>query len=123
MKQADERPVLSFTHRTEWAAWLDENHGTSSGAWLRLAKKASGQESVSYAEAVEVALCYGWIDGQAKHGGDEHWLQKFTRRGKRSNWSRRNREKALALIASGDMHPAGLAEVQRAQADRRWDGA
>jgi uncharacterized protein YdeI (YjbR/CyaY-like superfamily) len=121
--QRPEQPILVFRQKSAWAAWLDKNHGTSSGVWLRLAKKASGLRSVSYEEALAVALCYGWIDGQGKSDGEEHWLQKFTPRAKRSIWSKRNREKALALIESGEMQPPGLAEVEHAKKDGRWDAA
>lgn len=119
----DEKPILVFRQKSAWAAWLDKNQGKSSGVWLRLAKKASGLKSVSYDQAVEVALCYGWIDGQGKSEGEEYWLQKFTPRGKRSIWSKRNREKVLALIESDEIQPAGLAEVERARKDGRWDAA
>ena len=122
-KRADEKPVMTFALKSAWANWLNKNHGTSSGVWLRIAKRASGIESVSYDEAVEVALCYGWIDGQANSAGEKHWLQKFTPRGKRSIWSTRNREKVLALIAKGEMQPAGLAEIERAKRDGRWEAA
>lgn len=118
-----EKPILLFRQKEAWAAWLDKKQNKSSGVWLRLAKKASGRKSVSYDEALDVALCYGWIDGQGKSAGEEYWLQKFTPRGKRSSWSKRNREKALSLIESGRMKPAGLAEVERAQKDGRWDAA
>jgi uncharacterized protein YdeI (YjbR/CyaY-like superfamily) len=120
---AGEKPVMTFARKKAWASWLQKNHGASSGVWLRLAKKASGLESVSYDEALEVALCYGWIDGQSKSAGEKYWLQKFTPRGKRSIWSKRNREKALALIVNGEMQSAGLAEVERAKGDGRWDMA
>jgi uncharacterized protein YdeI (YjbR/CyaY-like superfamily) len=102
---------------------LEDNHETSSGVWLRLAKKSSGRKSVSYAEALEVALCYGWIDGQGKGEDESYSLQKFTPRAKRSMWSRRNREKVLALIEAGRMKPAGLREIERAKEDGRWDAA
>lgn len=114
---------MTFAGKDAWAAWLDKNHGTSSGVWLRLAKKAPGLRSLSYDEALDVALCYGWIDGQAKGGAEKYWLQKFTPRGKRSIWSKRNREKVLAIIANGEMQPAGLAEVERAKRDGRWEMA
>jgi uncharacterized protein YdeI (YjbR/CyaY-like superfamily) len=120
---ADEKPILVFRQKNDWVAWLDNNQVTSSGVWLRLAKKASGLKSVSYDEALNVALCYGWIDGQKKPDDEEYWLQAFTPRGKRSIWSKRNREKAMALIDSADMQPAGLAEVERAKEDGRWDAA
>ena len=106
-----------------WAKWLKTNHLKSSGLWLRLAKKASGTPSVTYAEAIEVALCYGWIDGQKQSHSAEAWLQKFTPRGRKSIWSKINREKALAMIENGEMQPAGLAEVERAKQDGRWQQA
>jgi len=120
---ADDKPILVFKRKNTWAAWLDENHGSSSGVWLRLAKKASGVESVSRDEALDVALCYGWIDGQAKSEGEIHWLQKFTPRSKRSIWSKRNRDKVQALIETGEMRSAGLAEIERARKDGRWEAA
>ena len=118
-----EKPTLSFARKSGWATWLGKHHSTSEGVWLRLAKKTSGLKSISHDEALEVALCYGWIDGQARSDGDEYWVQKFTPRGKRSLWSKRNREKALALIAAGAMRPAGLAEIERAKTDGRWEAA
>src|SRR3954469_2326689 len=108
-------PILRFAQPKDWATWLDENHAVSTGVWLRLAKKAAGIPSVSYAEAVEVALCYGWIDGQKKSYDETSWVQKFTPRGAKSIWSKINREKVQALIASGQMKPAGLAAVEQAQ--------
>ena len=116
----DGKPIRSFRDRSSWAAWLEKNHAASPGVWLRLAKKSSNLKSVSYDDAVEVALCYGWIDGQAKGEDENHRLQKFTPRAKRSNWSKRNRVKALALIESGLMKPAGLREIERAKQDGRW---
>ena len=116
-------PVRLFKRKEAWAAWLDEQHGRSSGVWLRLAKKASGAESVSYTEALEVALCYGWIDGQKRSESEYTWLQKFTPRSKRSIWSKINRRRALALIKSGRMHRGGLKEIERAKRDGRWAAA
>jgi uncharacterized protein YdeI (YjbR/CyaY-like superfamily) len=119
----DDKPIVTFSDHEKWRAWLARHHATSTGVWLRLAKKASGAKSLSYAEAIDVALCYGWIDGQARRADDGYWLQKFTPRTKRSMWSKRNREKATALMAAGAMAPAGRAEVERAKADGRWDAA
>ncbi len=119
----DGKPIRSFRERSSWAAWLEDNHAASPGVWLRLAKKSSNVKSVSYADAVEVALCYGWIDGQAKGEDDNYRLQKFTPRARRSIWSKRNQEKALTLIESGRMKPAGLMEVERAKQDGRWADA
>jgi uncharacterized protein YdeI (YjbR/CyaY-like superfamily) len=116
-------PVLPFRNRQAWRSWLARNHAKSTGIWIQIAKKHTGQSSVSHAEALEIALCYGWIDGQRKRGDGDTFLQRFTPRGKRSVWSKINREKALALIANGEMMPAGRCEVERAQADGRWDAA
>jgi uncharacterized protein YdeI (YjbR/CyaY-like superfamily) len=118
-----ELPVMAFASRKEWAGWLADNHESSSGLWLKLAKKGSGIESVSQPEAVEVALCYGWIDSQARSFDDEYWLQRMGPRTARSKWSQINRARALELIERGDMQPAGLREVERAKADGRWDAA
>jgi uncharacterized protein YdeI (YjbR/CyaY-like superfamily) len=116
-------PARLFKGKEAWAAWLDEQHCRSSGIWLRLAKKASGVKSVSYSEALEVALCYGWIDGQKRSESENTWLQKFAPRTKQSIWSKINRQKALALIRSGRMNPAGLKEIERAKRDGRWAAA
>jgi uncharacterized protein YdeI (YjbR/CyaY-like superfamily) len=118
-----ELPIIPFASPQEWDAWLVDRHATSDGIWLKLAKAGSGIDSVTYAEAVEVALCHGWIDGQKASFDDRHWLQRFTRRGRRSKWSKINRERALELIEQGAMRPAGLREVELAQADGRWEAA
>jgi uncharacterized protein YdeI (YjbR/CyaY-like superfamily) len=123
MKAKAELPVLECADRDAWAGWLEAHHATSGGVWLKLAKKGSGVASVTPAEALEVALCYGWIDGQAASVDDSHWLLRYTPRTRRSKWSQRNREAALRLIASGAMRPAGRAQVEAAQADGRWDAA
>jgi uncharacterized protein YdeI (YjbR/CyaY-like superfamily) len=112
-----------FASQAEWEAWLDRNHASADGVVIRFARKASGIPTVTYAEALDVALCYGWIDGQARSGDETHYEQRWTPRRARSRWSKRNRAKAEALIASGEMRPAGLAEVERAKADGRWDAA
>jgi len=116
-------PVQSFANQKGWAAWLNKNHKTSSGIWLKLAKKLSGIQSVTYDEAIEVALCYGWIDGQKGSYDETCWLQKFTPRGPKSIWSKINTEKVLKLIESGRMKPAGLKAVENAKLDGRWDAA
>jgi uncharacterized protein YdeI (YjbR/CyaY-like superfamily) len=103
--------------------WLAKHHANSAGVWLQIAKKDSGLASITYAEALEVALCHGWIDGQKNAMDAQYFLQKFTPRRARSIWSKINCAKALALIESGAMQPAGLAEVERAKADGRWDAA
>ncbi|MDQ2645024.1 MAG: YdeI/OmpD-associated family protein [Myxococcota bacterium] len=120
---APELPALSFATPRAFSKWLAGHHASSRGIWLRLAKKESGIPSVTYAEAVEVALTWGWIDGQKQRGDETSWLQKFTPRGAKSVWSKINREKALKLIEAGTMQPAGLAQVERAKQDGRWDVA
>ena len=102
---------------------MDKNHAKSSGVWLQIAKKTADLKSVSYAEALEVALCYGWIDGQKNSWDESAWLQKFTPRGPRSIWSKINRTKAEKLIKSGQMQPAGLAAIDRAKQAGQWDTA
>jgi uncharacterized protein YdeI (YjbR/CyaY-like superfamily) len=123
MEEESDLPTVNFASRDAWEQWLDREHATSRGVWLQIAKKGTPVGSVSYDEALEVALCYGWIDGQKAAGDETHWLQRFTPRKPRSKWSKINRDRAEALIAQGRMTPAGLREVERAQADGRWDAA
>jgi len=118
-----ELPVVPFSSREAWEVFLEERHATSDGLWLKLAKKSSGIESVTYAQAVEVALCYGWIDGQVRKFDGDHYLQRFTPRRPRSKWSKVNREKAIGLMKRGEMRAAGIREVELARADGRWDAA
>jgi len=120
---AKELPVIWFAGTEAWSDWQASNHGSSVGVWLKIAKKASGHASITYAEALNVALAWGWIDGQKGSLDDAWWLQKFTPRGARSMWSKINRDKATALIAAGKMMPSGLAEVERAKKDGRWERA
>jgi uncharacterized protein YdeI (YjbR/CyaY-like superfamily) len=115
--------VFEFASRDEWRTWLSANHASAREAWLRLAKKGAEAVTVSRAEALEVALCYGWIDGQAASQDEVYWLQRFTPRTGRSKWSRINRAAAEELIQAGKMQPAGLAAVEAAKADGRWDSA
>ena len=115
--------VRHFERQQDWADWLAEHHRVSPGLWLQLARKGADVPSVSYDEAVEIALCFGWIDGQKQSHSDLFWLQKFTPRTDRSLWSKLNRDKALALIAAGKMQSDGLREVERAKRDGRWDAA
>lgn len=115
--------TVQFADSAQWAAWLRKHHAKSTGVWLRIAKKGAGETSITYPEALELALCFGWIDAVKKNDGPQHWVQRFTPRAKRSIWSKVNREKALALVEQGRMQPAGLAEMQRAQADGRWQAA
>ena len=119
----EEQPVLLFETADDWAAWLEENHATSPGVWMQIGKKGSGLTSATHEEALEVALCHGWIDGQRKSLDETSFLQKFTRRGARSIWSKINRAKVEKLIESGRMRPPGLAEIERAKRDGRWDQA
>jgi uncharacterized protein YdeI (YjbR/CyaY-like superfamily) len=118
-----EFPTLPFESKKKWADWLDKQHDKSSGVWLKLAKKDSGIPSISYEEALDVALCYGWIDGQKKGFDAQYWLQKFTPRGPKSIWSKINTEKAEKLITSGEMKPAGLKTIEAAKQDGRWEAA
>jgi uncharacterized protein YdeI (YjbR/CyaY-like superfamily) len=120
---ADELPALLFSDAGEMEAWLEENNDPSEGLWLKIAKKGAREPSVTYDEAVELALSFGWIDSQVRRFDDQHYLQRFTPRRPRGRWSKINREKAEALIAAGKMRPGGLAEVEAAQADGRWDAA
>lgn len=117
------RPTLSFASGERFEEWLERHHADAGGVWLKIAKKGAADATLTYDEAVEVALCFGWIDGQKDRFDDAHWLQRFTRRTKRSRWSQINRAKAEALIAAGRMRPAGLAAVEQARADGRWDAA
>lgn len=116
-------PVLEFGSAAEWRSWLESNRGQTSGAWLRFYKVGSAQRTFVYAEALDEALCFGWIDGQVKSESAESYLQKFTPRRARSLWSKRNREHIARLTAAGHMTPSGLAEVEAAKADGRWDDA
>jgi len=116
-------PIRAFKTQNDFSAWLEKNHGRSSGLWVRLAKKNSGIKSITYAEALEVALCYGWIDALKRPENERTWLQRFLPRRPKSLWSKINRDRALALIESGRMHAAGLAEIDRAKSDGRWEAA
>ena len=119
----DGRPILAFASPEEWEAWLEREHAASDGVWLRFAKKGSGVASVVYAEALDVALCFGWIDSQVLSLDERFYLQKFTPRRARSKWSRVNRDKVAALMKQGRMKPAGLAQVEAAKKDGRWEAA
>ena len=114
---------IAFADAAAWEAWLEQNHTLPEGVWIRIAKKGSGIASVRYPEVLEIALCFGWVDGQRKPLDETWFLQRFTPRRAGSRWSRINRDKAEELIAAGRMRPAGLAEVQRARADGRWAAA
>jgi uncharacterized protein YdeI (YjbR/CyaY-like superfamily) len=115
--------ILPFEDKKKFAGWLAKQHGKSDGVWLKLAKKSSGIPSITYDEAVNVALCYGWIDGQKKRFDDTYWLQKFTPRRRKSIWSKINTERVERLMADGEMKPSGLKEVEEARQYGRWDAA
>ena len=123
MPKDDDLPVLEFATQADFEAWLEEEHATTPGLWIRIAKAASGIPSITPAEAIESCLCFGWIDGKRIGGDERTFLQRYTPRRARSKWSKINREKAQKLIEEGRMRPAGLAEVRRAQEDGRWDAA
>jgi len=128
MAKADRRgpqglPVRLFKRGADWTTWLKKHHATSRGLWLRLAKRHWGIISVTYAEALDVALCYGWIDGQGRRYDAASWLLKFTPRGPRSIWSKRNTQRARALIRAGRMKPSGLAAITTAKHTGRWQAA
>jgi uncharacterized protein YdeI (YjbR/CyaY-like superfamily) len=112
--------VHQSANQDEWETWLRSHHASSAGVWLRIAKRGSPTPSVSYAEALDVAICFGWIDGQKRGLDESFWLQRFTPRGPRSKWSQVNRQKATELTEAGRMHAAGHAQVRAAQEDGRW---
>jgi uncharacterized protein YdeI (YjbR/CyaY-like superfamily) len=119
---ADGLPIVTFSSATEWEAWLEANPDAE-GVWIKIAKKSTPVESVRYPEVLESALCFGWIDGRREALDAEHFLQCFTPRRARSKWSRVNRDTVERLAAEGRMRPAGLAEIERAKADGRWEAA
>ena len=121
--KAAELPILPFASKKKWADWLAKQYDKTTGIWIKIAKKDSGIPSLTYEEALDVALCYGWIDGQKKGLDDQYWLQKFTPRGPKSIWSKINTEKAERLIASSEMRPAGLKAIEAAKNDGRWEAA
>ena len=123
MPKDHELPTFEFATQADFEAWLEANHATAPGVWIRIARAASGIPSIKPAEGIEACLCFGWIDGKRVGGDERTFLQRYTPRRARSNWSKINRAWAERLIAEGRMHPAGLAEVRRAQEDGRWDAA
>jgi uncharacterized protein YdeI (YjbR/CyaY-like superfamily) len=118
-----EPPVRSFRTRAAWESWLGKNHDDDAGVWIKFAKKGSGATTVTYAEALEVALCYGWIDAQVKRLDETYYGQRFVPRRPRSKWSKTNRASATRLIEAGLMKKPGLRAVEAAKADGRWDAA
>ena len=123
MSSPEEIPVVYVADQREWNRWLEANHRSAGAVWLKLAKKGSPVPTVSYAEAIEEALCYGWIDGQIRAHDGRFYIQRFTPRRPRSKWSRNNREKATRLLAEGRIQTAGLEQIEAAKADGRWDAA
>jgi uncharacterized protein YdeI (YjbR/CyaY-like superfamily) len=116
-------PIIHFESQEDWEAWLQKNHATSDGIWIKLTKKSSKIKSVSRPEVLDIAICYGWIDGQTASIDDNFWMQRFTRRRPKSKWSKINCQKATELIAQGKMKAPGLKEVESAKQDGRWDKA
>lgn len=116
-------PILRFPNQTAFETWLEANHGDAAGIWLQIAKRGATDTTISYEEAVDAALCFGWIDGQKARGDARVWLQRFTRRTRRSRWSRINRDRAERLVAEGRMREAGLDAIASARSDGRWDAA
>jgi len=120
---ANDVPILEFPDTDAWERWLEANHESSGGVWLKIAKKGSGATTVTYPEALEEAIRHGWIDGQKGAHDDAFWLQRFAPRGPRSKWSQVNRRRATELIEQGRMKPAGSAQVEAARGDGRWEAA
>lgn len=118
-----EMPVMAFSSQQEWKEWLNTQHSLYDGVWMRIYKKDTGIPSVNHEEALDIALCYGWIDGQAKKYDETSYLQKFTPRRKRSLWSKRNIDKVTRFIEDGKMHDAGMKAIEAAKADGRWQSA
>ncbi len=119
----EEFDIILFASQADWRKWLAKQHAKSTGLWLRFAKKNSGVVSVTYEEALDVALCYGWIDGLKKKYDEQTYMLRFTPRGTRSVWSKINRNKATALIESNQMQLAGHAAIERAKQNGQWDAA
>src|SRR5437773_62553 len=115
--------ILFFITPNQWEDWLEKNHAQTEGVWLKFAKKASGITSVNYDEALDAALCYGWIDGLVNKFDESYYLQKFTPRRSKSTWSKRNIGKVEELIKQGKMQPSGLAAIEAAKKDGRWEQA
>ncbi len=123
LESPDDKPVIAFAKPALFEKWLAKNHADHSGLWIRFYKVASGTPSITYAEALDVALCYGWIDGPIRKGDDVSWIHMFKQRGKRSVWSQINKQHVDRLIRENRMQAAGMAAVEAAKADGRWDAA
>ncbi|HEY2771385.1 MAG TPA: YdeI/OmpD-associated family protein, partial [Solirubrobacteraceae bacterium] len=119
----DDLPIIAFEDDAAWEGWLEENHAGSRGVWIKTAKKKTGIPTVTHAEALDTAICFGWIDGQRHPYDDTYYLQRFTPRTRRSKWSQVNVKKAEALIGAQRMRPAGHAQIEAAKADGRWAAA
>lgn len=119
----EKEEVLTFSGQADFEKWLEKNHSRSTGVWLRFFKKASGKKGITYSEALDEALCYGWIDSQVKKYDADSYMQKFSPRGPKSVWSKRNREHVARLIKEKKMQPPGLQQIQAAKKDGRWDQA
>lgn len=116
-------PIVQVADQQAWRRWLEANHGSAPAIWLKFAKKGAPTSTVTYAQAIEEALCYGWIDGQVRRYDEQFYLQRFTPRRPKSKWSQVNRQKATRLLEEGRVRPAGLAQIDAAKADGRWDAA
>ena len=123
VSSSESTSAMCFSEASEWAAWLDQRHESSKGVWLRLAKKGSGAESITFTEALDVALCYGWVDQQRQRDDDDWWLQRFIPRPATAKWGRRACQRAEMLMKAGRMQRAGQAEVDKARSDGRWEEA
>jgi uncharacterized protein YdeI (YjbR/CyaY-like superfamily) len=123
MPTGTDSEIVAFSSAKEWERWLAKSHASSNGVWLRFFKKAARRSSVTYPEALALALCYGWIDGQLRKHDEQSWLRKFTPRRPRSVWSKRNRDLVEQLARAGRLKPAGLKEVEEAKSDGRWERA
>ncbi len=119
----EDLPILLFETKADWERWLEANHRVDQAIWLKIAKKNSGKKSITYDEALRMALCFGWIDGLKNKFDDAYWLQRFTPRRPKSVWSQRNVDIVTQLIEQGKMREAGLQQVKQAKADGRWDAA
>jgi uncharacterized protein YdeI (YjbR/CyaY-like superfamily) len=119
----DDAEIIAFAHAAQWESWLADHHERENGVWLKIAKKGSGKTSVTIAEALDVALCYGWIDSQRRAYDADHYVQRYSPRRPGSAWSQVNVDKVEALMAAGRMREPGLAAIRAAQADGRWDAA
>ncbi|HEX6416151.1 MAG TPA: YdeI/OmpD-associated family protein [Candidatus Saccharimonadales bacterium] len=123
VESIEDRPVITFSDADEWRKWLESNHESAAGVWIKIAKKATGIPTVTHEQALDDALCFGWIDGQRRSYNEQYFIQKFTPRTKRSIWSKRNQEFVARLIKEGRMRPAGQREIDVAKADGRWERA